>query len=129
MMTHKKKVLVVDDEIYIIHVVAIKFRNNGYDVIAADNALEAFKLACQEKPDIVVTDFQMPGMTGLDLVRKLRANEVTKDVPVILLTARTFSLDDKQQQDLQIAACVSKPFSPRELLKSVEDILCSKTVV
>jgi CheY-like chemotaxis protein len=128
-MTHKKKVLVVDDEIHIIHVIAIKFRNNGYDVIAADNALEAFNLACQEKPDIVVTDFQMPGMTGLDLVGKLRANEVTKDVPVILLTARTFSLDDKRQQDLQIAACVSKPFSPRELLKSVEDILCSKAVV
>jgi CheY-like chemotaxis protein len=128
-MTHKKKVLVVDDEIHIVHVVAIKFRNNGYDVIAADNASEAFSLACREKPDIIVTDFQMPGMNGLELVQKIRNNEVTKDTPVILLTARSVSLDDKQQQDLQIAACVSKPFSPRELLKSVEEILCDKAAV
>ena len=67
-----KKVLVVDDEVHIVHVVAIKLRNNGYEVISADNGAEAFELACKEKPDIIVTDFQMQGMTGLELVEKLR---------------------------------------------------------
>ena len=60
-----KKVLVVDDEIHIVHVVAIKLRNNGYEVITAENGAEAFKIACEEKPDVIVTDFQMPAMTGL----------------------------------------------------------------
>ena len=62
-----KKVLIVDDEIHIIHVVAIKLRNNGYEVISADNGAEAFDLALRDKPNIIVTDFQMPVMTGLEL--------------------------------------------------------------
>ena len=118
-----KKVLVVDDEIHIIHVVAIKLRNNGYEVISAENGAEAFGLACEEKPDIIVVDFQMPVMTGLELVRKLRRNEATKDTPVIMLTARSFAIEDEQRQALQISECLSKPFSPRELLRSIEDIL------
>ena len=124
-----KKVLVVDDEIHIIHVVAIKLRNNGYEVISAENGAEAFKLACEEKPDIVVTDFQMPVMTGVELVEKLRQNEATKDIPVIMLTARGFAIKDEQKEDLQISEFLSKPFSPKELLRSIEDILHHKVVM
>jgi len=124
-----KKVLVVDDEIHIVHVVAIKLRNNGYEVITAANGAEAFDLLSSEKPDIVVTDLQMPVMTGLQLVEKIRRNEQTKDIPVILLTARNFAIDDKQKKDLQISDCLSKPFSPKELLRSIQDILYHKAVV
>ena len=67
-----KRVLVVDDEIHIVHVVAIKLRNNGYEVLSAHNGAEAFELACKHQPDIIVTDFQMPVMTGMELVEKLR---------------------------------------------------------
>jgi two-component system alkaline phosphatase synthesis response regulator PhoP len=123
------KVLVVDDEIHIIHVVAIKLRNNGYDVISADNGAQAFELACEEKPDIVITDFQMPIMTGLELVQKLRQNEATKDIPVILLTARSFAIPKEQQEQLQISGCLSKPFSPKELLANIKDILHQKELV
>jgi len=118
-----EKVLVVDDEIHIIHVVAIKLRNNGFEVISAENGAQAFELACSEKPHIIVTDFQMPVMTGLELVEKLRANEATKDIPVIMLTARSFAVEDEQKQQLRISECLSKPFSPKELLRSIEDIL------
>ena len=118
-----KKVLVVDDEVHIIHVVAIKLRNNGYEVIPAENGAEAFTLACQEKPDIIVTDFQMPGMTGVELVRKLRQNETTKDIPVIMLTARGFAVEDKEKEELEISEFLSKPFSPKELLRDIEDVL------
>ena len=124
-----KKVLVVDDEIHIIHVVAIKLRNNGYEVISAENGAEAFELACENKPDIVVTDFQMPVMTGAELVEKLRQNEATKDIPVIMLTARGFAIEDEQKEDLQISEFLSKPFSPKELLRSIEDILHHKVVM
>ena len=123
-----KKVLVADDEVHIIHVVAIKLRNNGYGVITADNGAEAFALACEEKPDIVVTDYQMPRMTGLELVERLRQCEQTKDIPVIMLTARNFAISQQQQEELQISECISKPFSPRELLANIEDVLHQQAV-
>jgi len=125
----EKKVLVVDDEIHIVHVVAIKLRNNGYEVISAQNGAEAFELASQEKPDIVVTDYQMPVMTGLELVAKLRQCEVTKEMPVIMLTARSFAIEDDQKQKLQISAFLSKPFSPKELLRCIEDVLYHGSVL
>ena len=124
-----KKVLVVDDEIHIVHVVAIKLRNNGFEVISAGDGQEGFKLACEEKPDIIITDFQMPIMTGLEMVQKLRQCEQTKDVPVIMLTARGFAIEDEQKRDLKISECLSKPFSPRELLKDIEDILYQRESV
>lgn len=125
----ERKVLVADDEIHIVHVVAIKLRNNGFEVISAANGAEAFELACEEKPDIIVTDFQMPVMTGLQLVEKLRQCEQTKDTPVIMLTARGFAVEDGQKEDLQISELLSKPFSPKELLRSIEDILYQRAVM
>jgi two-component system alkaline phosphatase synthesis response regulator PhoP len=123
-----KRVLVADDEVHIIHVVAIKLRNNGYEVITADNGAEAFALACEQKPDIVVTDYQMPRMTGLELVERLRQCAQTKDIPVIMLTARNFAISQQQQEELQISECVSKPFSPKELLGNIEDVLHQQAV-
>ena len=124
-----KRVLVVDDEIHIVHVVAIKLRNNGYEVISADNGAEAFELACEEKPDIIVTDFQMPVMSGLELLEKLRQQDDTKDIPVIMLTARSFAISKEQQEELRISSCLSKPFSPKELLGNIEDVLYQKQVM
>jgi two-component system alkaline phosphatase synthesis response regulator PhoP len=124
-----KRVLVVDDEIHIVHVVAIKLRNNGYEVISADNGAEAFELACEEKPDIIVTDYQMPVMSGLELLEKLRQRDDTKDIPVIMLTARSFAISKEQQEELQISSCLSKPFSPKELLGNIEDVLYQKQVM
>ncbi|HUV67219.1 MAG TPA: response regulator [Sedimentisphaerales bacterium] len=124
-----RKVLVVDDEIHIVHVVAIKLRNNGFEVIAADNGAEGLKLALAERPDIIVTDYQMPVMTGIELVEQLRQNEDTKDTPVIMLTARSFAIPQQQQDDLRISGCLSKPFSPKELLGNIEDILYQKQLI
>lgn len=124
-----RKVLVVDDEIHIVHVVAIKLRNNGFEVVAADNGAEGLKLALAEKPDIIVTDYQMPVMTGIEFVQQLRQNEETKNTPVIMLTARSFAIPQQQQHDLRISGCLSKPFSPKELLGNIEDILYQKQLV
>ena len=122
------KVLIADDAIHIIHVVAIKLRNNGYEVVAASNGAEAYDLACSERPDIVVTDYQMPFVTGIELIEKLRANEQTKNTPVILLTARSFAISEELQESLDVEECLSKPFSPKELLKTIQDILHEKLV-
>ena len=125
----QKRVLIVDDEIHIVHVVAIKLRNNGYDVVSANNGSEAYDLACEVNPDIIVTDYQMPVMSGLELVAKLRENDQTKDIPVIMLTARSFAISKEQQEQLKISDCLSKPFSPRELLINIEDILYQNELV
>ena len=125
----KKKVLVVDDEIHIVHIVAIKLRNNGYEVVSAENGQQGFELACEEMPDIIITDFQMPVLNGLEFVRKLRENEKTSDIPVVMLTARGFSIEDEQKKQLNISECLSKPFSPRELLMNIEDILHARQVL
>jgi two-component system alkaline phosphatase synthesis response regulator PhoP len=124
-----RKVLVVDDEIHIVHVVAIKFRNNGFEVVSAGNGEEGFKLACEEKPDIIIADLKMPIMTGLEMVEKLRGCEQTKDIPVIMLTARGFTLEDSKIRDLQISGYISKPFSPKKLLKDAENILYQRELV
>ena len=122
-----RKALVVDDEVPIVHVVAVKLRNNGFEVITAENGAVALELAREQKPDVVITDFQMPVMTGLELIENLRKNEETADIPVIMLTARGFAIEDEQRDNLKISDCISKPFSPRELLQAVEAVI-SKTV-
>ncbi|MFA5293204.1 MAG: response regulator [Phycisphaerae bacterium] len=123
-----KKVLVADDEIHIVQVVAMKFRNNGFEVVTADNGTDAYSLCCEEKPDIVITDYQMPGMTGIELIEKMRQNPELVDIPVIMLTARGFAIEDDQKEKLHVAECLSKPFSPKELLAHVENVLANSTV-
>ena len=71
----------------------------------------------------------MPVMTGLELVRQLRSNEATKDVPVIMLTARGFAVEGNEIKDLEISEFLSKPFSPKELLRCIEDILYDRAVM
>ena len=124
-----RKVLVVDDEVHIVHVVAIKLRNNGYEPITAGNGQEAYDLACRENPDIIIADYAMPVMTGLELLEKLRENEATRNIPFILLTARNFAIDDVNQQRLNVSLCITKPFSPKELLRDIEDILYQKELI
>ena len=120
-----KKVLVADDEVHIVNVVAMKLRNNGFDVVTADNGADAYKLCCEEKPDIIITDYQMPQMTGLELIEKVRSNPDLKHIPIIMLTARGFAIEDEQKERLNVAECLSKPFSPKELLGYVESVLQS----
>lgn len=123
-----KRALVVDDEFHIVQVVAIKLRNNGFEVVTADNGLDAYALACEHKPDIVISDYQMPGLTGLELVEKLRSTPQTSAIPVIMLTARGFAIEDQQKEKLGISVCLSKPFSPREVFQTVETVLAQTAV-
>ena len=119
----QRKALVVDDEIHIVQVVAIKLRNNGFDVTTAENGAIGLELAGEIEPDVIITDFQMPVMTGLEMVENLRKQESTQDIPVIMLTARGFAIEEEQREALKISASLSKPFSPREVLKTIEETL------
>ncbi|NLW83885.1 MAG: response regulator [Phycisphaerae bacterium] len=125
----QRRALVVDDEFHIVQVVAIKLRNNGFEVTTAENGDIAYRLACELNPDIVITDYQMPVLSGIELIEKLRQNPATESTPVVMLTARNFSVEDDQKQTLRISACLSKPFSPREVLQTVEDVLNQNATV
>lgn len=118
-----RRILVVDDEAHILQVLQLKLRKSGYDVLTAVDGEEAFETARAELPDLVITDFQMPYMTGLELCRALREHEPTSQIPVLMLTARGFALDDDDLAIGNIRDVLSKPFSPRAIVQQVEAIL------
>jgi two-component system alkaline phosphatase synthesis response regulator PhoP len=117
------KILVADDETHILHVVSMKLKNAGYDVITAMDGEEALELCKAELPVLVITDFQMPRLTGLEFCKQLRACDETKNIPAIMLTARGFDIEPTEMIDAGIAAVLAKPFSPRELLEKVSGLL------
>jgi two-component system, OmpR family, alkaline phosphatase synthesis response regulator PhoP len=120
---NKKLILVVDDEAHILHVVSLKLRNAGFEVVTANDGEEALDLAMQCHPDLVITAFQMPFMSGLELCERMKATQATSDVPAIMLTARGFSLTDDDLSKTNIAGVLSKPFSPREVLMRVQQLI------
>jgi two-component system, OmpR family, alkaline phosphatase synthesis response regulator PhoP len=122
-MNDKKTILVVDDEVHILHVVSLKLRNAGYHVLTAQDGREALEVAQVERPDLLITDYQMPCLSGLELCQQLKHIPATRDIPAIMLTARGYVLDDQIMQATGIKCCLTKPFSPREVLQIVEDLL------
>ena len=120
------KILAVDDEAHILHVVSLKLRKAGFDVITAQDGEEALEASLAEHPDLIITDFQMPRMTGVEFCKQLRRRERAHHVPVILLTARGFDVDPSEIMAADIAAVLEKPFSPREILARVQQLLAEK---
>lgn len=122
-MTTPFRVLVVDDEPHITHVVALKLRNAGYEVTTACDGEEAFELATQQPPDLVITDLQMPYVSGVELCEKLREHAATAAVPAIMLTARGYALAHDDLVRTNIRSVMSKPFSPRQVLEKAAELL------
>src|ERR1043165_254607 len=87
-----KTILVADDESHILHVVSLKLSNAGFRVLTAKDGAEAFEVATQEHPDLVITDSHMPHLSGLELCRKLKQTPETATIPAIMLTARGYQL-------------------------------------
>ncbi|MBO4496063.1 MAG: response regulator transcription factor [Clostridiales bacterium] len=115
-----KKVLVVDDDPNIVEVLRIYFDKDGFAVISCltgDKAVETFQTS---QPDLVVLDLMLPGKDGYDICREIRK---TSDVPIIMLTARTDTLDKVVGLELGADDYVQKPFEPKELLARVKAVL------
>jgi two-component system, OmpR family, alkaline phosphatase synthesis response regulator PhoP len=121
-----KTILAVDDEAHILHVVSLKLKNAGFTVLTAKDAEEALELSATMPIDLLLTDFQMPGMSGLDLARKLHSEPGRKNLPAILLTAHGLALEQVDLAHAGITVCLSKPFSPRDLLERVHQLLEAK---
>lgn len=116
-------ILIVDDETHILHVVSIKLKNAGFRIVTANDGEEGLAAAREHQPNLIITDYQMPFMTGLELCIALKEEEKTAHIPAMMLTARGFSLDKPYTEQTNIVALLSKPFSPREILTKVQSLI------
>jgi two-component system alkaline phosphatase synthesis response regulator PhoP len=118
-----KTILVADDESHILNVVSLKLRNAGFRVVTARDGQEAFEIAQAEKPDLLITDYHMPQLSGIELCQKLKQDPATSAIPAIMLTARGYQLEPSDTEQSGILRMLSKPFSPRQLLTTVNEVL------
>ncbi len=116
-------VLVVDDEAHITQVVGMKLGQSGLSVLTASDGVEAMAVVKQRIPDLVVTDFQMPRMSGYELAVALRQYEPTANIPVLMITARGHMISPGEIEKTNIRAVMCKPFSPRHVLEKVHAML------
>ncbi len=117
------KILIVDDEMPIRDMLTMALEAGGYDVLQAENAQDAHGIVIDQSPDLVLLDWMMPGTSGLELLRRLKRNELTQNIPIVMLTAKTD--EDEKVTGLESGAddYIVKPFSPRELVSRVKAVL------
>ena len=119
-------ILLTDDEAHVRHVMKYKLQRAGHAVVLAGNGEEALDLARSRRPDLVVSDQQMPLMTGLEFCHALRADERTLHIPVILVTSREFEIGQEETRGTNVRRVMSKPFSPSALVTAVDEVLTAR---
>jgi CheY-like chemotaxis protein len=119
----RKVVLVADDDRDIANLVTLRLGRSGYEVLQAFDGQEALDVALERLPDLCVLDVMMPRLDGYEVTRRLRANQATRSIPIILLTARAQEADAEQAFDAGATEYFRKPFSPRKLWSRVQELL------
>ena len=123
-MANDKRVVCIEDELEMIDLVKLILGRKGYQVVGALGGREGLEAINREKPDLVLLDLMMPDMDGWEVYQKIKANDATRHIPVIVVTAKAQSID--KVLGLHIAKVddyITKPFGPTELLESVEAVL------
>ncbi|MGA1870124.1 MAG: response regulator [bacterium] len=115
----KKKILIADDEPYVLKVAKIKFGNAGYDVTTVNNGLKALENMHSLRPDVLITDINMPLLTGKELCMRTNCLNDEKEFLTIVVTSRIGERDEEWAQSLQNTILLEKPFSPKEMLKII----------
>ena len=126
-MATTKIVVCIEDEPEMITLIKAILGRKGYDVSGAGNGREGLEVIDRVRPDLVLLDLMMPGMDGWEVYQKLKANEATQNIPVIVVTAKAQSID--KMLGLHIAKVddyIAKPFSPQELVESIEKVLAKR---
>jgi two-component system phosphate regulon response regulator PhoB len=120
---NERQELIVDDEFAIRDMLRMALEIAGFRCLEAENIQDAFTLIVDERPDMVLLDWMLPGGSGLELLRRLKRTDTTRDVPVIMLTAKT--AEDNVIQGLDVGAddYITKPFAPRELIARIKALL------
>jgi DNA-binding response OmpR family regulator len=124
MVEKTRQVIYIEDEQEMIDLVRLILSRKGFEVIGATGGRDGLDLVRQKMPDLVLLDLMMPDMDGWDVYQQMKSDELTKAIPVIVVTAKAQSID--KVLGLHIAKVddyISKPFSPQELVESVEKVL------
>ncbi len=122
--TQPKRLAYIEDEAEMIDLVRLILGRRGYTVLGASGGREGLELIRKELPDLVLLDLMMPDMDGWDVYHQMKSEELTRDIPVIVITAKALNID--KVLGLRIAKVedyIAKPFSPQELLQRVEQVL------
>lgn len=118
----KKVILTVDDEEHILELLKYNIENNGYDVVQADTGELALEILEQREVDLILLDLMLPGIDGLDVLRKIRQNETTANIPVIMLTAKSEEIDTVLGLEMGADDYIGKPFGIHELMARIKVI-------
>ncbi len=119
-MVAKKKILVIDDEPDILELLKSTLEKNGLEVITALDGIEGFKKACEQNPDLILLDVMMPKLDGFTVLRKIRADDATREIPVIMLTGDGMTSTIFKAQIYGATDYIIKPFKLSELLKFIK---------
>lgn len=119
----KGKILVVDDEVYIVHILDFSLRMEGYDVVTALDGEQALEKVDSERPDLIVLDIMMPKLDGYDTCKRLKESPETRDIPIILLSAKGRNVDQRMGFEAGANDYITKPFSPRKLVEKINSML------
>jgi DNA-binding response OmpR family regulator len=122
----KSKILIVDDEKDILELVSLILSGEGLQVFQAQDGLSALEIARKEKPDLVLLDIMMPEIDGWEVLKILKIEEETKDIPVAMLTCKTETRDKVLGIQEGAVDYITKPFAPEDLLVRVQDILAKQ---
>jgi len=125
MATNSKRILVVDDERHIVRLIQVNLEREGYQVLTAFDGKDGLQKAKTEKPDLIVLDVMMPYMDGFEVLKNMKADPVTAEIPVIMLTAKAQDADVFRGWSSGVDCYLTKPFNPMELLTFVRRIFQS----
>lgn len=118
-----RNILIVDDEAPIREMIAVALEMAGYDCLEADSAQQAHAIIVDRKPDLILLDWMLPGTSGIELARRLKRDELTGDIPIIMLTAKGDELSRIKGLELGADDYLAKPFNPDELVARVKAVL------
>jgi len=117
------KILIVDDEQDIVELISYNLEKEGFSTIKTYDGISVFNIIATKKPDLLILDLMLPGMNGLDICKKIRANPATADLPIIMLTAKGDELDKVIGLEIGADDYITKPFSVKELVARVRTVL------
>lgn len=118
-----KRVLICDDDPVILRLLQVNLELEGYDVLLAHHGEQAIEVANEQKPDLVILDIMMPRLDGYQTCERLKANEETKGIPVVFLSAKAQQADIEKGKEFGVADYLTKPFDPNDLVDVVQRLV------
>lgn len=122
-MTHFKTVLIVEDQLEFLAIHKLYLEKHGYRVLAAEDGEVGLRFAREHRPNVILMDFSMPRLDGIEATIQLKRNPDTRDIPVVLLTAHAYGSVGRRAREAGCAGFVAKPCEPRRVLQEVQQLI------